>query len=116
MNINFERNKVSYSGHSTTYNAIVHTNSYQQSNPISHPISNTIVSIQYNPTDLVIFRIKNVQQGDIVYDDVKGRGLLCQINKKAYFFTRHHLEQMSDREQSELFDHLGVDGSRLFVS
>ncbi|GAB4203460.1 MAG: hypothetical protein Fur006_57800 [Coleofasciculaceae cyanobacterium] len=111
MNINFERNKVSYSGRSTAYNVIVHTNSYQQ----SQQISNTIISIQYNHADLVIFRIKNVQQGNIVYDDFKGAGLLCQINKKAYFFTRHHLEQMSDREQSELFAHLGIDGSRLFV-
>jgi hypothetical protein len=112
MNVNFERNTISSSDQSRTSNAIRDTTSYQQLNQTS----NTIISIQYNHADLVIFRIKNVQMGNIIYDEVKGRGLLCQINKKAYFFTRHHLEQMSDREQSELFAHLGIDGSRLFVT
>ena len=112
MSINFDRNRSWTSHQPSTSNAGVDTNFYQRLNQLS----NTIISIQYNRDQLLSFRIKNVQQGKITYDDVQGTGLLCWINKKAYFFTRQHLEQMSDREQSELFDHLGIDGSQIFVS
>ena len=112
MLVKFDTNKISLSKKAAAYNVVVETNLYQQLNQTS----NTIICIQYSRTELVSFRLKNVQQGNIIYDEVKGIGLLCTINKKPYFFTRHHLEQMSDREQSELFDHLKIDGSKIFVS
>lgn len=111
MNVNFDQNKISNSDQSFRSNAVVDTNFYQRLNQFS----NTIISIQYNRDELLSFRVKNVQQGNITRDEVKGTGLLCRINKKAYFFTRNHLEQMSDREQSELFDHLGIDGRQIFA-
>ncbi len=76
--------------------------------------SNTIISIQYNATEFLTFKVWNAQQGRIVRLGTKAVGLQCRIDGKLYTFNREHLDMMSKRECNELFQHLGIDGSQLF--
>lgn len=103
-------NKNSFPGLFSVSNGTAQTNFYHQ----LQRFSNTIISLQYNCNVFLSFRVNQVQQGQIIYNNAKAIGVQCLLNGKSYVFTREHLDQMSNREQSELFDYLGVDDSELF--
>jgi hypothetical protein len=87
-------------------------NFYQQLNRIS----NTEISLNYEPKKLLTFRVYKAYQGQIVWSGTKAIGLQCSIDGKIYTFNREHLNQMSNRELSELFNHLKIDGSQLLLA
>lgn len=103
-------NQNSFLGLFSVSNKTAQKDFYQQ----IHNSSNTIISIQYNCNVFLSFRVNQVKQGQIVYSNAKAVGVQCLLNGKTYVFTREHLDQMSNREQRELFDYLGVDDSNLF--
>jgi hypothetical protein len=103
-------NKSSFPGFFSISHGTAQTDFYQE----LQNFSNTIISIQYNCNVFLSFRVNQVQRGEIVYSNAKAVGVQCLLNGKTYVFTREHLDQMSNREQSELFDYLGVDDSELF--
>ena len=75
-------------------------------------ISNTIISIQYDPNKFLSFKIYEVKFGSIVRQGVEDIALQCQIRGYTYTFTREHMDQMSKRELNDLFNHLRIDGSQ----
>jgi c-di-GMP-binding flagellar brake protein YcgR len=106
----FASNKNSFPGLFSISTGTAQKDFYQQ----LQKFSNTIISIQYNCNVFLSFRVNQVQRGEIVYDKAKAIGVQCLLNGKTYVFTREHLDQMSNREQRELFDYLDVDDSQLF--
>lgn len=79
----------------------------------SQGISNTIISIQYTYFELLVFKVHEAIDGAIVHEKNGEIVLQCEIRGTQYRLTRDHLEQMSNRECSELFNQLGVDGNQL---
>ncbi len=75
-------------------------------------ISNTIISIQYDPNKFLSFKIYEAKFGSIVRQGVEDIALQCQIRGYTYTFTREHMDQMSNRELNDLFNHLRIDGSQ----
>ena len=79
----------------------------------SQSISNTIISLQYTYHELLVFKVHEAIDGDIVHEKNGEIVLRCEIRGTQYRLTRDHLEQMSNRECSELFNQLGIDGNQL---
>ncbi|HEY9613818.1 hypothetical protein [Allocoleopsis sp.] len=79
----------------------------------SQGISNTIISLQYSYFELLIFKVHEAINGAIVHERNGEIVLQCEIRGTQYRLTHDHLEQMSNRECSELFNQLGVDGNQL---
>lgn len=79
-------------------------------------LSNIIISVQYNEDKFLNFKVYQAKQGKFVYSNTQVIGLECLIGGKTYTFNREHLDQMSNRECSELFNQLGVDGSQFFLN
>lgn len=82
----------------------VSDNFYQQLDNIS----NTTLSLQYDRHNFLTFKVYEASQGVILRQEVENIALQCRIRGATYRFTREHLEQLSNRELRELFDHLGV--------
>jgi hypothetical protein len=80
---------------------------------VSQGISNTIISLQYTYSELLVFKVHEASYGAIVHEKKGEVVLQCEIRGTQYSLTRDHLEQMSNRECSELFNHLGIDGNQL---
>ena len=72
-------------------------------------ISNTTISLQYDSDTFLSFKVYEASQGSIVPTQLKDIALKCQIRGTTYLFNREHLDQMSNRERHELFNHLEVD-------
>jgi hypothetical protein len=83
-------------------------NFYQRLNDTS----NTIISLQYNPKNFVSFKIYDASQGTIVNHENGEYALKCRVHGRTYLFTREHLDQLSNRERHELFNHLGVNSNQ----
>jgi hypothetical protein len=75
--------------------------------------SNTIISLQYTPKQLVSFKVYEAKRGAIVRLEPNDVALRCQIRGTTYTFTNEHIEQMSVRELSELLNHFGWDANQL---
>lgn len=75
-------------------------------------LSNTIISIQYDRHKFLSFKIYEAKFGSIVHQGVEDTALQCQIRGYTYTFTREHMDQMSNRELNDLFNHLKIDGSQ----
>ena len=80
---------------------------------VSQSISNTIISLQYTYHELLVFKVHEAIDGAIVHGKNGEVVLQCEIRGTQYRLTRDHLEQMSNRECSELFNQLRVDGNQL---
>lgn len=85
---------------------------YQQLNEFS----NTTISISYTSKKLLVFRVSNAFKAEILWSGTNAIGLQCWIDDKLYTFKREHLNQMSNRELLELFNHLKIDGSQLLLA
>ncbi len=72
-------------------------------------ISNTTISLQYDSDTFLSFKVYEASQGSIIATQFNDIALKCQIRGTTYVFNREHLDQMSNRERHELFNHLEVD-------
>lgn len=79
-------------------------NFYQQ----LESLSSTTISLQYGPNTFLTFRVYEASEGMILRQGVEPVGLQCLIRGTTYKLTREHLYQLSNRELSELLNHLGI--------
>jgi hypothetical protein len=71
-------------------------------------ISNTTISLQYNPNKFLTFKVYEASKGTLLSQGRENYTIQCQIRGTTYKFTREHLDQMSNRERRELLNHLGI--------
>lgn len=93
----------------TEFYSVASKDFYQEINSSS----NTIISLQYKPKQLVSFKVYEAKSGAIVRLGPSDIALRCQIRGTTYTFTNEHIDQMSVRELSELLNHLGMDAKQL---
>ena len=79
-------------------------NLYQQ----LETISNTTISLQYNATKFLTFKVYEASKGKLLSQEHESYTLQCQIRGTTYKLTREHLDQLSNRERRELLNHLGI--------
>ncbi|NEQ20108.1 MAG: hypothetical protein F6K28_12850 [Microcoleus sp. SIO2G3] len=89
----------------TNFHSIASENFYQQ----LQNLSNTIISIQYNPNSFLTFKVQEASFGSIVRQGNDKIAIRCQVRGTTYTFTHEHLDQMSKRELNDLLNHLGLD-------
>ncbi len=79
---------------------------YQQLNSIP----NTIISLQYQANKFLTFKVNEASYGAVLRQGADDTNIVlqCQIRGTTYTLTRNHLEQLSNRECSELLNHLGL--------
>jgi hypothetical protein len=73
-------------------------------------LSNTLITLQYEARTLLSFRVHEASQGTIGKQEPNSI-LKCQIRGNNYTFSREHLDQLSDREYTELLNQLKIDKS-----
>ena len=73
-------------------------------------ISNTILSLQYNSSQFVCFKVYEVRLVTLI-NPPPNLAIQCQIRGNNYTFTREHFDQLSDREYTELLSHLKNDSA-----
>jgi hypothetical protein len=71
-------------------------------------LSNTIISLQYNSMTFLSFKVHEASRGSIV-NPKPNLTIQCQIRGNTYTFTPEHLDQLSNRECTELFNELKID-------
>ena len=89
----------------TNFHSVASENFYQQ----LQSLSNTIISIQYNPNNFLTFKVQESSFGAIVRQGMENIAIRCQIRGATYTFTHEHLDQMSKRELNDLLNQLGLD-------
>lgn len=101
-----------FSNQESTLAGKISENFYQQ----LERISDTIISLQYNRNRLLSFRVSEVSLAGIVSPGSEDKNLVleCNIRGNTYKLTREHIEQLSNRECRELFQHLGITKTNLF--
>jgi hypothetical protein len=101
-----------FSNQESTLAGKISENFYQQ----LERLSNTIISLQYNRDKLLSFRVSEVSLAGILSQGSEDKNLAiqCQIRGNTYKLTREHIEQLSNRECRELFQHLGITKTNLF--
>ena len=75
-------------------------------------ISNTILSLQYDSSKFLCFKIYEARLVTLV-NPPPNLAIQCQIQGNTYIFTREHFDQLSDREYKELLNHLKIDNAFL---
>lgn len=70
-------------------------------------ISNTIISLQYDSSKFLCFKVYEVRLMTLVNPE-PNLAIQCQIQGNTYLFTREHFDQLSDREYRELLNHLKI--------
>jgi hypothetical protein len=71
-------------------------------------LSSTTISLQYGPNSFLTFKVYEASEGMILRQGDEPTALQCLIRGTMYQFTHEHLYQLSNRELSELLDHLGI--------
>lgn len=71
-------------------------------------LSSTTISLQYGPNTFLTFKVYEASEGMILRQGVEPIALQCLIRGATYQLTREHLYQLSNRELSELLNHLGI--------
>ena len=89
----------------TDFHSVASDNFYQQ----LQSLSNTIISLQYNPDNFLTFKVQEASFGSIVRQENENIAIRCQIRGTTYTFTYKHLDQMSKRELNDLLNQLGLD-------
>lgn len=95
-----------FSNQESTFTGRVSQDFYKQLDNLS----NTIISFQYNRDKLLSFRVSEASRGAIISQgsEEKNIAIQCDIRGNTYNLTREHIEQLSNREYRELFQHLGI--------
>ncbi len=70
-------------------------------------ISNTIISLQYDSSKFLCFKVYEVRLMTLVNPE-PNLAIQCQIQGNTYLFTREHFDQLSEREYRELLNHLKI--------
>jgi len=89
----------------TAFHSVASENFYQK----LQSLSNTIISLQYNPDNFLTFKVQEASFGSIVRHGNENIAIQCQIRGTTYTFTHEHLDQMSKRELNDLVNQLGLD-------
>lgn len=89
----------------TNFHSVASGNFYQQ----LQCLSNTIISIQYNPDNFLTFKVQEASFGSIVRQGNENIAIRCQVRGTIYTFTHEHLDQMSKRELNDLLNQLGLE-------
>ncbi|AFZ20960.1 hypothetical protein [Allocoleopsis franciscana] len=71
-------------------------------------LSSTTISLQYGPTSFLTFKVYEASEGMIQRQGGEAIALQCLIRGTVYKLTHEHLYQLSNRELSELLNHLGI--------
>jgi hypothetical protein len=71
-------------------------------------LSSTTISLQYGPNSFLTFKVYEASEGMILRQGVEPMAIQCLIRGTTYKLTREHLYQLSNRELSELLNHLGI--------
>jgi hypothetical protein len=71
-------------------------------------LSSTTISLQYGPTSFLTFKVYEASEGMIQRQGDEPVALQCLIRGTVYRLTQEHLYQLSNRELSELLNHLGI--------
>lgn len=78
-------------------------------------LSSTTISLQYGPNSFLTFRVYEASEGMILRQGSESMALQCLIRGTIYTLTREHLYQLSNRELSELLNHLGIQDKHFSV-
>jgi hypothetical protein len=78
-------------------------------------LSSTTISLQYGSNSFLTFKVYEASEGMIQRQGGEAIALQCLIRGTVYKLTREHLYQLSNRELSELLNHLGIQDKHFSI-